>query len=170
LAIFSLFIYSFFIFGPLADFGNVAAQYQEAKAANEQLNQILDIKPEEKPKDPIQVGRLKKIEFKDVSFQYSANSSDSLKSINIDVKSGMTVAFAGHQEAEDYDDEAYCRSVQACKRKILLNGVDASTVDYDDVRKRLGLVSQETQLFAGTIRENLLFVNPKLQTRKSRSH
>jgi ATP-binding cassette subfamily B protein len=44
--------------------------------------------------------------------------------------------------------------------KILLNGNDSKTVDYDALKRRVGYVSQETQLFAGTIRENLLFVKP----------
>jgi ATP-binding cassette, subfamily B, bacterial len=43
---------------------------------------------------------------------------------------------------------------------ILFNGIDSHTLNFDIVRTKIGLVSQETQLFSGTIKENLLFVNP----------
>ena len=43
---------------------------------------------------------------------------------------------------------------------ILYNGHPAATIDLDQLRERIGFVTQDTQLFSGTIRENLLFVNP----------
>jgi ATP-binding cassette subfamily B protein len=159
---FSLFIYSFFIFGPLADFGTVASQYQEAKAANEQIDQILDIPPEKKPKNAKKTGRLREIVFKNVGFHYGANNTDSLKDVNISIRQGTTVAFAGPSgSGKTTMMKLLVGLYKPSKGKILLNDIDSLHVDYDDMRKKLGLVSQETQLFAGTIRENLLFVNPK---------
>src|SRR3989344_3970109 len=65
---FSLFIYSFFIFTPLANLGTVSAQYQEAKASSEQLEEILKIKPQEKPKNAKTLGEIREIAFRNVSF------------------------------------------------------------------------------------------------------
>jgi ATP-binding cassette subfamily B protein len=44
--------------------------------------------------------------------------------------------------------------------KILYNQIDRSDIDFDVLRTQIGFVTQDTQLFAGTIKENLLFVNP----------
>ena len=65
---FSLFVYSFFIFTPLAQFGAVASSYQEAKATNEQLEEILKMPPKPKPKNAVVLGPLKAISFNNVSF------------------------------------------------------------------------------------------------------
>ena len=158
---FSLFIYSFFIFGPLVEFGNVASQYQEAKAANEQLDQILQIKPEVKKADAKKLGKLKKITMKNVGFQYNANTVDSLNNINMDVKNGQTIAFAGPSgSGKSTMMKLLVGLYKPSQGHIVLNGIDSLDVDYDYLRKRIGLVSQETQLFAGSIRENLFFVIP----------
>ena len=45
--------------------------------------------------------------------------------------------------------------------KILYNHIDSENIDIDELRRQIGFVTQDTQLFAGTIRENLLFVNPE---------
>ncbi len=157
----TLWFYSFFIFNPLGDIGNVAAQYQEAKGSMEKLEEILSIKPEEKPANAVRLGPLQEIEFKNVDFSYADGSLSALKSVNLQIESGETVAFAGYSgSGKTTMVKLLVGLYRPTKGKILLNGVDATTIDYDDLRRRVGYVSQETQLFAGTIRENLLFVNP----------
>ena len=158
---FSLFVYSFFIFTPLSSIGTVAAQYQEARASNEQLEEILKIKPEEKPKKPERIKSIKSIEYKDVDFSYSSNEIRSIEKLNLKIKNGETIAFAGISgSGKTTLIKLLVGLYKPTKGKLLFNEIDSRKVDYEDIRMRIGFVSQETQLFAGTIRENLLFVNP----------
>ena len=158
---FSLFVYSFFIFTPLSSIGTVAAQYQEARASNEQLEEILKIKPEEKPKKPERIKSIKSIEYKDVDFNYSSNEIRSIEKLNLKIKNGETIAFAGISgSGKTTLIKLLVGLYKPTKGKLLFNEIDSRKVDYEDIRMRIGFVSQETQLFAGTIRENLLFVNP----------
>ncbi len=158
---FSLWFYSFFIFQPLGDVGTVAAQYQEAKGSLEKLEEILSIKPEEKPKHGAAIDSLESIAFKSVDFEYQSGSVPALKNINLEIRNGEKVAFVGYSgSGKSTLVKLLVGLYKPTKGKLLLNSIDSRTVDYDAFRRRIGYVSQETQLFAGTIRENLLFVNP----------
>jgi len=160
--LFSLFIYSFFIFSPLSDLGIVVAQYQEAKASNEKLEEIINIPPQIKPENAVNIDRVKNIEFKNVRFSYNENFDASVENININIKSGETLAFVGPSgSGKTTLIKLILGLYHPTKGHILINGIDSQKVDYDSFRRKIGLVSQDTQLFAGTIRENLLFVNPK---------
>jgi len=158
---FSLFVYSFFIFSPLAEFGNFASQYQEARASNENLREILNLKPKAKPENAVKVEKLKEIEFKDVDFKYSSADSASIKNVNLKIKAGETVAFVGPSgSGKTTLVKLLVGLYDNTKGTISFNNLESKKIDYENLRKRIGLVSQETQLFAGTVRENLLFVNP----------
>lgn len=158
---FSLYIYLFVVFGPLAELGNLANQYQETRASMEKMQQILDMKPEEKPAHPVTVGELKDIKFENVTFAYKGREP-SLKDINLAVNKGQTIAFVGPSGAGKTTMAKLLLGLyRPDEGRILMNGTDAETIERDALRRRIGYVSQETQLFAGTIRENLLFVNPE---------
>ena len=74
---------------------------------------------------------------------------------------GETVAFVGPSGAGKSTLVKLLVGLYAPKAgRILYNGVDSARVDLDRLRERLGLVTQETQLFSGSIRENLLFARP----------
>lgn len=157
----TLFFYSFFLFAPLGELSNVISQYQEAKASNEELDKILKIKPEKKPSNPTVIDKLNSISFKNIGFSYASAKEASVKNINIDVEGGDTVAFVGLSgSGKTTLVKLLLGLYKPSSGKLLLNGVDSKKIDYDNLRRKIGLVSQETQLFAGTIKDNLLFVNP----------
>lgn len=159
---FSLFIYSFFIFSPLASFGTVASQYQEARASNEQLEEILNLPPEKEPKDAIELGILESVSFKDVEFHYNGSDVPSISEINLSARAGETIALVGPSgSGKSTLIKLIVGLYKPDKGKLLLNGVSSNEINYNAVRRKIGFVSQETQLFAGTIKENLLFVNPE---------
>lgn len=159
---FSLYVYSFFIFTPLSEIGNIASSYQEAKASTEKLSEILKIQPEAKPKSPILTGELKSIELKKVSFKYQSSDKDSIKEASLSIKAGETLAFVGPSgSGKTTLIKLLVGLYEPTKGNILINGIDSKKINYENLRNKIGLVSQETQLFAGTIRENLLFINPK---------
>ncbi len=157
----SLFFYSFFLFAPLGELGNVVSSYQEAKASNEQLEEILNIKPEPKPKNIKSLKSVEKINFKNVSFSYS-NGKESLKNINLEINKGDKIAFAGPSgSGKTTMTKILLGLYKPTKGTLSFNTISHKNLDYSSLRKNIGLVSQGTQLFAGTIRENLTFVNPK---------
>jgi ATP-binding cassette subfamily B protein len=159
---FTLLIYSFFIFTPLADLGQVSTQYQETKASMEQLETILSLPIETKPPQLVKVPSLETIEFRNVSFQYGSAERPSVENVNLRIERGETVAFVGPSGAGKSTLIKLLVGLYDPTGGVLeLNGIDMRTIDRSELRKRIGLVAQETQLFAGTVRENLLFVRPE---------
>ncbi|HUC01622.1 MAG TPA: ABC transporter ATP-binding protein [Candidatus Paceibacterota bacterium] len=157
----ALWFYSFYIFSPLGDIGTVASQYQESKGSMEKLQEILSIPSEKKPEHPVAIDSLKTIEFRHVDFGYQSGAVAALKDMNLTIRSGETVAFAGYSgSGKTTLIKLMVGLYKPTAGKILLNGVDGDTVDYDALRMKIGYVSQDTQLFAGTLRDNLVFVNP----------
>lgn len=158
---FTLYFYSFYVFFPLGELGTVASQYYEAKASLEELDNILKLKPEKKCDSPVVLDSLNSIEFRDVTFSYGESNSPSVKNMNFKVEKGKTIAFVGPSgSGKTTVIKLLVGLYKPLEGKILLNSINSNLLDYDDLRKRIGYVSQETQLFAGSIKENLLFVNP----------
>ena len=157
----ALWFYSFYIFSPLGDIGTVAAQYQESKGSMEKLQEILAIPSERKPEHPVAIDALRTVEFRDVSFGYQSGALTALEGMDLTIRSGETVAFAGYSgSGKTTLIKLLVGLYRPTGGRILLNGVDGATVDYDALRRKIGYVSQDTQLFAGTLRDNLVFVRP----------
>lgn len=160
--LFSLFIYSFFIFTPLADFGQVATQYQEARASVEILEGVLKMKPAPKPDRTVTLGPLQNIEFDQVSYQHHSASQPAIAQISFNVKDGEKVAFVGPSGSGKTTIMKLIVGLYGTQSgRVRINNIDLANIDIEAYRRKIGLVSQDTQLFAGTIRENLLFVSPQ---------
>ena len=158
---YALFFYSFPIFSPLAELGSIIAQYQEAKASMEKLEEVLAIPPEPKPANPVPLGVLKRVGFENVSFTYPSANTPSLESVSLEMRDGETVAFVGPSGSGKTSlVKLLVGLYRPTSGQLSINHVDINEINADDLRGRIGLVTQETQLFAGTIRDNLLFVNP----------
>ena len=159
---FSLFIYSFFIFGPLQELGNIINIYREAEVSLKNFQDILDMKKEPRPLNPVPLPTLHTLAFDHVSFQHQTASSPALTDISFSIRQGDTIAFVGPSGA---GKTTLVKLLVGLYRPrsgdILYNGHPSAEVDLDQLREQIGFVTQDTQLFSGTIRENLLFVNPK---------
>jgi ATP-binding cassette subfamily B protein len=159
---FSLFFYSFAAFSPLGELGQVIAQYQEAKASMEKLEEVLKIPPAAKPLHPVALGPLESISFLDVSFTYPSADEPSLEEINLSISAGDTIAFVGPSGSGKTSlVKLLVGLYQPTMGQLAINETDITSIDSDALRSRIGLVTQDTQLFAGTIRDNLLFVAPR---------
>ena len=158
---FSLFIYSFFIFGPLQELGNIINIYREAEVSLGKFQEILSIPPEPRPVNPVPLTDLHRLTFGAVSFKHQTASFPALTDISFEVARGDTIAFVGPSGA---GKTTLVKLLVGLYRPgsgdILYNGHPAATVDLNQLREQIGFVTQDTQLFSGTIRENLLFVNP----------
>jgi len=159
---FSLWIYSFFIFGPLQELGNVINVYRETEVSLQNFQQILDTPRDPKPADPEPLDELMTLQFDQVSFQHQSSSALALDEIRFSAARGDTVAFVGPSGAGKSTLVKLLVGLYAPKTgEILYNGIPSNRVDLDVLREKIGFVTQDTQLFSGSIRENLLFVNPK---------
>jgi ATP-binding cassette subfamily B protein len=158
---FSLMIYSFFVFGPLQELGNVINIYRETEVSLLNFQQILDTPRDRKPLSPEPVDELMTLQFEDVRFQHQTSAALALDGISFSAARGDTIAFVGPSGAGKSTLVKLLVGLYAPKSgNILYNGIPSDRVDLDLLREKIGFVTQDTQLFSGSIRENLLFVNP----------
>lgn len=158
---FSLWIYSFFVFGPLQELGNVINIYREAEVSLQNFELILNTPKEPKPDRPLAIGELTTLEFEAVGFKHQAASAPALTDVSFRVRRGETIAFVGPSGAGKTTLVKLLVGLYPPQSgRILYNGQPSGFVDLDRLRERIGFVTQDTQLFSGSIRENLLFVRP----------
>ena len=158
---FSLFIYSFFIFGPLQEVGNVMNIYRETEVSLKNFEDILNMPKEPRPANPVPLKNVTQIEFDNVVFRHQTATRNALDGISFNVSLGQTIAFVGPSGSGKTTLVKLLVGLYRPKAgDIRYDGVSVNDVDLDGLRNRIGLVTQDTQLFSGTIRENLLFVNP----------
>ena len=122
---------------------------------------ILAIPKDPKPENPVPVDDLETLEFRDVSFTHQTANTPALSDISFSVKRGDTIAFVGPSGAGKTTLVKLLVGLYPPKEgEILYNGLSSHVIDLDALRERIGFVTQDSQLFSGTIRENLLFVRP----------
>ena len=156
------FIYSFFIFGPLQELGNIILVYREAEVSLENLQRILNIPKEHVPQNPVHISEINRFEFDHVTFKHQTAQTNALTDISFSTGIGETIAFVGPSgSGKTTLVKLLVGLYQPNEGKIKYNNTIGSEIDFNDLRKQIGFVTQDTQLFAGTIRENLIFVNPK---------
>lgn len=157
----TMLFYSFFIFGPLQELGNIILSYREAEASLINFDNLMKKQPELPPAHPVQLGRIRELTFRNVVFQHRTAQYPAVDDISFDVRTGETIAFAGPSGSGKTTLMKLIVGLYRTQQgNILYNGLDESTINFDDLRRQIGFVTQDTQLFAGTIRENLLFVHP----------
>ena len=157
---FSLWFYSFWLFQPLYMMGTLATSYQESKASLAQLEQVLKLKPVPVPPNAKVVGEINKIEYKNASLQYEGGAH-AVKDVSLTINSGETVAFVGPSgSGKSSMIKLLAGLYDTTGGEVIVNDASLKDINITELRRRIGLVAQETQLFAGTIRENLLFVSP----------
>ncbi|SFW46454.1 ABC transporter ATP-binding protein [Chitinophaga sancti] len=160
--LFTLQLYSFFIFGPLQELGNIILAYREAQVSLLNFQRILETPVEETPPNPVRISAIESLTFENVGFQHLTASSKALDQINFTVKTGETVAFVGPSgSGKTTLVKLLVGLYNPAEGSISYNGIKSSEIDIEELRAQIGFVTQDTQLFSGTIRENLLFVNPR---------
>lgn len=153
--------YSFFLFNPLQEFGNIIILHREAEISLNNFKKIIDTPVEPKPENPIETGHLKDIRFTDVSYRHQTAQHDAVSNISFEAKQGETIAFVGPSGAGKTTlVKLLVGLYKPANGKIYYNGIGADEVDMDLFRLRIGFVTQDAQLFSGSIRENMEFVKP----------
>jgi len=153
--------FTFFIFGPLQELGNFIIALNETKVSMENFKTLLNAPKEFRPKSPKHVGAIQSLLFSNVSFQHKTAKFKAVENINFEIKQGETVAFVGPSgSGKTTLVKLLVGLYTPAEGQVLYNDIDSTEIDLLDLRKQLGFVTQDAQLFSGTIRENLLFVKP----------
>jgi ATP-binding cassette subfamily B protein len=154
--------YSFFIFGPLQEIGNIIIAYREAEASLQNFHNLMQKPPEPKPAVPVHIGPIEHLAYKSVSFRHATAPGYALQNISFDAEKGQTFAFVGPSgSGKSTLVKLLVGLYRPVEGAIAYNGINGERIDFDELRSQIGFVTQDTQLFAGTIKENLQFVNPQ---------
>ncbi|MCE3227083.1 MAG: transporter ATP-binding protein [Bacteroidetes bacterium] len=157
----TLMFFSFFIFNPLQELGNAIAVYNETKASMDNFEKLMHADSEVVPSQPDHLGGIKTVEFSNVSFGHKAELGYAVKNINLKISSGQTIAFVGPSgSGKTTLVKLLLGLYQPNIGHVLYNDIQSTKINLTELRLQLGLVSQDSQLFSGTIRDNLLFVKP----------
>lgn len=154
--------YSFFVFGPLQEIGNVILAYREAEASLNNFQKLLNTPIEVTPEHPTKLGKVEHLRFESVGFQHLTAKQKAIENINFEVNKGETVAFVGPSgSGKTTLVKLLVGLYKANEGTIYYNNLPENEINVEELRSQIGFVTQDTQLFSGTIKENLLFVNPK---------
>ncbi|MEY4812376.1 MAG: ABC transporter ATP-binding protein [Chitinophagia bacterium] len=157
----SLQFYSFFIFGPLQEIGSIILSYRETEASLNNFDALMKKPIDTPPANPIAVGEIEQLAFKQVGFQHQTANFKAIDQISFEAKKGETIAFVGPSGAgKSTLVKLLVGLYQPQEGEILMNGVNTAQIDMSALRNQISFVTQDTQLFAGTIKENLAFVAP----------
>jgi len=157
----SLQFYSFFIFGPLQEIGSIILSYRETEASLNNFDALMKKPIEQTPANPIAVGDIQQLAFNQVGFQHQTANFKAIDNISFEAKKGETIAFVGPSGAgKSTLVKLLVGLYEPQEGEILVNDVHSKNIDMTGLRNQISFVTQDTQLFAGTIRENLAFVAP----------
>jgi len=149
------------IFGPLQDLGNIIVNYREVEISVSNFDQLMQRQIEEPPENPIAIDKLNDIRFEDVIFHHKTAGFNAIDGISFHVKTGETIAFVGPSGA---GKSTLMKLLAGLYRpdsgEIYFNDQPSTLIRYNPLRRQIGLVTQDPQLFSGTIKENLQFVMP----------
>ncbi len=158
---FMFLFYSFFIFNPLQELGTVIQNWRDAQVSLANFEGILNAPIDIKPEKPVMVEKVQKLTFDNVTFKHLTANRNALNHISFENNTGETVAFVGPSgSGKTTLVKLLVGLYQPLEGDILYNNVLSKDIDLDQLREKIGFVTQDTQLFSGTIRENLLFVRP----------
>lgn len=157
----TLMFFSFFIFNPLQELGNVISVYNETKVSMENFEKLMSARSEPLPDHPSVLGPIQSLKFDKVSFKHQTAADHAVKHISFTINKGETVAFVGPSgSGKTTLVKLLVGLYRPVEGNIDYNGISASSIDINELRRQLGFVTQDPQLFSGTIKDNLLFVKP----------
>ncbi len=146
------------IFGPLQELGNIILAYREAETSLQNFDTLMKKPVEQRPEDPVEIGELSKLEFKDVVFRHKTAKENAIDHLSFEANVGDTIAFVGPSgSGKSTLVKLLVGLYTPVEGNIYYDDISVKELRYNRIRRQIGFVTQETQLFAGTIRENLRF-------------
>ena len=156
-----LFFFSFALFNPLQELGNIIQLWREGQVSLQNFEDLLKTEVEPQSDKPVVMGEMQKVAFKNVQFKHKSATFPSLVDVNFETTIGNTIAFVGPSgSGKTTLVKLLVGLYQPNEGHVLYNDIPHDEIDKTELRHQLGFVTQESQLFSGTIKENLLFVKP----------
>ncbi len=149
------------IFVPLQDLGNMILLYREADASLRSFDRLMDKPIEKRPEHPVEIGDLDSLRFDQVVFRHKTAQFNAIDGISFSIQTGQTIAFVGPSgSGKSTLVKLLVGLYVPVSGKIYFNDQFSTDIRYNPLRRQIGFVTQDTQLYAGTIRDNMLFVKP----------
>jgi ATP-binding cassette subfamily B protein len=149
------------IFMPLQELGNIILLYREADASITTYDALMHRPVETNPESPIDTGPVEHLRLEHVVFQHADAPINAIDDISLEAESGDTIAFVGPSgSGKSTLVRLLVGLYKPSSGEIYYNSISTKDIRFNPVRRQFGFVTQETQLFSGTLRENLLFVKP----------
>jgi ATP-binding cassette, subfamily B, bacterial len=147
------------IFMPLQDLGNIILQYREVDASLANFDTLMKKPIERRPENPDEIATLERIRFTNVVFRHRSSSFNAIDGISFEVRSGETIAIVGPSgSGKSTLVKLLIGLYYPDSGSILFNDALSTNIRYNPLRRQIGFVTQETQLYAGTIKENMQLV------------
>ncbi len=147
------------LFVPLQEFGNIILSYREAEAALHNFDGLMKKPVEYRPEEPVDIGPMDSLEFQDVVFRHKTATENAIDHISFSAKLGDNLAFVGPSgSGKSTLVKLLVGLYRPLEGDICFDGISVKDIRYNRIRRQIGFVTQDTQLFAGTVRDNLLFI------------
>jgi len=162
-ALIAYLLYIDMVFSPVQQLSQVFDGYQQAMVGLHRITDLLRLRTSTPPPGrPVDAGRLRgRIELRDVDFSYSGSDGKAIAGINLTVEPGETVALVGQTGAgKSTLVKLIARFYDATGGQVLVDGTDVRDYDLASYRHQLGIVPQESYLFAGTVRDSIAYARP----------
>ncbi len=149
------------ILGPLQELGTIILAWREASASLTNYEELMAKPVERRPPDAVPLGPIETLRFDNVVFKHRGATENSIDGVSFSAKLGDTLAFVGPSgSGKSTLVKLLLGLYRPDSGAVLFNEIDARRLRYNEARRQVGYVTQETTLFAGTVKENLLFVRP----------
>ena len=167
-ALIAYLLYIDMVFSPVQQLSQVFDGYQQAMVGLRRITDLLRLRTSTPPAaQPVTAGRLDgRIELRDVDFSYGAVSGqhseeNALSGISLTIEPGETVALVGQTGAgKSTLVKLIARFYDATSGQVLVDGTEVRDYDLASYRHQLGVVPQESYLFAGTVRDSIAYARP----------
>jgi ATP-binding cassette subfamily B protein len=149
------------VFGPMQQMGTFVLSYREAEASLQNFEQLMQRPVEQRPEEPVDLGPLETFRFEDVVFRHRNAQENAVDGVSFSAALGDTIAFVGPSgSGKSTLVKLLVGLYRPTAGTIFIDEVPANDIRYNRFRRQIGFVTQDPQLFSGTIRENLQFVSP----------
>ena len=156
-------LYLIYVFFPVGQLGFIVAQMSQASASAKRIFEILNAENEvtDKPGAQAMPQVQGRVRFADVTFRYFNSTDPVLQSISLEARPGETVALLGGTgSGKTTIINLIPRFYDVSEGQVLIDDNDVRDVTLDSMRRQIGIVLQETNLFTGAIRDNIAFGRP----------
>ena len=156
-------LYLIFVFFPMAQLGFIISLMSQASASARRIFEILDAQNDvENRPGAVELAEMQgHVRFENVTFRYFDSSEPVLQNVSFEAAPGQTVALLGGTgSGKTTVTNLIPRFYDVTEGRVLIDGYDVRDVTIESLRQHIGIVLQETNLFTGTIRDNIAFGRP----------